>query len=966
MRTLKKSLALVLALVMVLGLGVIGASADNALDNYTDASEIGDAYYEAVGVLTGLGIIDGMTETTIEPTGTYTREQAAKIIATMVLGVKNAESLTCVKAPFDDVPADRWSAGYIAFCVEQGIIDGMTDTTFEPTGTLTGFQWAKMLLAAVGFGANGEFTGTSWSLNTARVAHEAGLFTGDLSGAGHVNLSRQQAALYAFNTLTEIKQVSYSANNDNYIYGLQGYDWFKGHGSWWADGTGHTLGETVFDLTNVEGIVWGNEGTGEEKTMLYYVDGEEGENAEVSADTGLDVLQHAVRIWYIVDKAKTGVFTYDLATSTEYECGTIGTDGADAIEDLEKAGNIVADADCGLGDTDYVMSVIDNSAYVDDYYVALTFKVDMGTIGRTDETSGKTTLTVDSKRGSYKTDYFMTDISDMEIGDDVIVLVPNANYKAIYVAAVGATSGNVVDYTAKNGAIELSDGTVLYPSNLFAKYGDEDELEEMIDALDSKDHVKPAYNFVLDTHGHYIDLDNESLMEVSYFTGTYKHDEDWGSWRGEELVSGQFVNIETGEEFTAPVTYDWAKEYYGEEGYYDITSSLYGDETYSPEPIDSSNNVYGGQYVVLESAVGTWIDLKITATNNNIWGINKSNNVRFNLDNVKFVVVDESGSKLESDTYTGVDELISAYETKLGVDLTTVNLTRAIAVVEEGPNGNLYATTIFAFNDASAAAGGYAFFPTAIDTGATGGWHVRDNYYYYDFAYLNGAKNETEIKVDDASALTVTKPGFYAYTIDLDNHGYFTLSRVTNIVVEDAAVEVEFDGTEYYVPNGNQGRYSLTDETVVVDLTEDDDPITSVDDLMDRALNDEKKVTFVFIGDAKPDELKDVPYIYVVADEEDIAAAAEVTVKNSSTLKFDAVDPIEVSAYVPETVTIELVAADGTTWSATSGTLNIKVDGTAKALVWGTDVKVSTDKTIASFTLTVDGETEVEIVSFTA
>ena len=229
MRTLKKSLALVLALVMVLGLGVIGASADNALDNYTDASEIGDAYYEAVGVLTGLGIIDGMTETTIEPTGTYTREQAAKIIATMVLGVKNAESLTCVEAPFDDVPADRWSAGYIAFCVEQGIIDGMTDTTFEPTGTLTGFQWAKMLLAAVGFGANGEFTGTSWSLNTARVAHEAGLFTGDLSGADHVNLSRQQAALYAFNTLTEIKQVTYTSNANNYVYGIRGY--------WFADGT---------------------------------------------------------------------------------------------------------------------------------------------------------------------------------------------------------------------------------------------------------------------------------------------------------------------------------------------------------------------------------------------------------------------------------------------------------------------------------------------------------------------------------------------------------------------------------------------------------------------------------------------------------------------------------------------------------------------------------------------------------
>ena len=104
MRTLKKSLALVLALVMVLGLGVVGASADNALDNYTDTGDIGDAYLEAVGVLTGLGIVDGMTDTTIEPDGTYTRAQAAKIVATMLLGVDAADSLKATTAPFEDVP----------------------------------------------------------------------------------------------------------------------------------------------------------------------------------------------------------------------------------------------------------------------------------------------------------------------------------------------------------------------------------------------------------------------------------------------------------------------------------------------------------------------------------------------------------------------------------------------------------------------------------------------------------------------------------------------------------------------------------------------------------------------------------------------------------------------------------------------------------------------------------------------
>ena len=206
MRTLKKSLALVLALVMLLGLGVVGASADNALDNYTDADEIGDAYLEAVGVLTGLGIVDGMTETTIVPQATYTRAQAAKIITTMVLGVNGAKSCVASYAPFDDVAANHWAAGYIAFCKEQGIIDGVTDTTFDPEGTLTGYQWAKMLLAAVGFNANNELEGSSWSLNTARIGREVGLFDGDLAGADHTPLRREQAMLYAFNTLSGIRQ----------------------------------------------------------------------------------------------------------------------------------------------------------------------------------------------------------------------------------------------------------------------------------------------------------------------------------------------------------------------------------------------------------------------------------------------------------------------------------------------------------------------------------------------------------------------------------------------------------------------------------------------------------------------------------------------------------------------------------------------------------------------------------------
>ena len=193
---MKKLLALVLALVMSMSLVTISNAA------FKDADKID--YKEAVDVMNAVGVFVGDEKGNFNAKENLTREQAAKIIAYMQLGKDKADSLKCTVAPFEDVAATRWSAGYIAYCVEQGIIDGMTETTFEPTGKLTGFQWAKMLLCAVGFGVKGEFTGSSWSVNTALVAHKVNLFAGDLDGADHTALRREQAALYAFNALSLI------------------------------------------------------------------------------------------------------------------------------------------------------------------------------------------------------------------------------------------------------------------------------------------------------------------------------------------------------------------------------------------------------------------------------------------------------------------------------------------------------------------------------------------------------------------------------------------------------------------------------------------------------------------------------------------------------------------------------------------------------------------------------------------
>lgn len=207
MRTLKKTLALVLVVAMALSFGVIGANAaftDTASSNYT----------EAISVLSGIGVINGMTDTTFDPAGNLTREQAAKIIAYMLLGPTNAQLIsTATSQKFADVAADRWSAGYIEYCANLGIINGVGDNNFDPAGTLTTAAFTKMLLCAVGYKADVEgLTGTSWAINTASLAVSAGIYDSNIAISASTAMTREQAAQVAYKTLTA-KTVQYTGGS---------------------------------------------------------------------------------------------------------------------------------------------------------------------------------------------------------------------------------------------------------------------------------------------------------------------------------------------------------------------------------------------------------------------------------------------------------------------------------------------------------------------------------------------------------------------------------------------------------------------------------------------------------------------------------------------------------------------------------------------------------------------------------
>ena len=151
MRNLKKVLSLSLSLVMLLGLMMVGAG---AATTYTDADDI--TYTEAVDVMSAVGVFNGSDSGDFQPNGDLTREQAAKIITYMLLGQTAADALTTNTAPFQDVAANRWSAGSIAYCVTMGIVAGDGNGRFYPTQTVTGYQFAKMLLVALGYDATVE------------------------------------------------------------------------------------------------------------------------------------------------------------------------------------------------------------------------------------------------------------------------------------------------------------------------------------------------------------------------------------------------------------------------------------------------------------------------------------------------------------------------------------------------------------------------------------------------------------------------------------------------------------------------------------------------------------------------------------------------------------------------------------------------------------------------------------------
>ena len=136
-----------------------------------------------------------------------------KKLLAMVLALVMTLSLAVVgsNAAFkDDKSISDDYAEAVAVLNGMGVFKGYEDGSFQPSGNVTGYEVLAMLLRAVGYDKNNEFSGADWALHVAQTAQQLGVLKNvkgiDLNAAA----SRELVAELLFRAIAEASTVTYT------------------------------------------------------------------------------------------------------------------------------------------------------------------------------------------------------------------------------------------------------------------------------------------------------------------------------------------------------------------------------------------------------------------------------------------------------------------------------------------------------------------------------------------------------------------------------------------------------------------------------------------------------------------------------------------------------------------------------------------------------------------------------------
>ena len=140
-------------------------------------------YYEAVNWAQSEGLMDGVAEGTFDPGGTVTRAMVVTILYRLSGEPDMPESDWGYA--YADVDSSAWYAVPVYWARLNGVADGVSDTQFNPTGSITREQLVTMLWRYSGSPQSGTALSfadadsvSSWAADAVAWASAAGIVSG--------------------------------------------------------------------------------------------------------------------------------------------------------------------------------------------------------------------------------------------------------------------------------------------------------------------------------------------------------------------------------------------------------------------------------------------------------------------------------------------------------------------------------------------------------------------------------------------------------------------------------------------------------------------------------------------------------------------------------------------------------------------------------------------------------------------
>lgn len=207
---MKKLLSLVLVGIMLLSsISVFAAEAnDNIIGGGTPA-----ATETKASELISLGILKGDPDGNMRLDDVITRAEATALLTRMNANNNDILNDYLYRPTFNDIE-NHWAAKEITFAHENALVEGTSETTFEPDKNVSVQEFAKMLITLLGYKEMAEQQGGfphGYMMTGSRLGLFAGLYL-----EGPDDVSRKTVAAMLVNSLDVplMKQSGFGANTE--------------------------------------------------------------------------------------------------------------------------------------------------------------------------------------------------------------------------------------------------------------------------------------------------------------------------------------------------------------------------------------------------------------------------------------------------------------------------------------------------------------------------------------------------------------------------------------------------------------------------------------------------------------------------------------------------------------------------------------------------------------------------------